>query len=190
VGPFQFLERTWLDMMRRHGAAYGLGSLASAITVRDGAPTVANPEVRKEILALRQDPDLAAGMAARCLSECRDRLSHGLGRPATETEAYIAYVMGPRGAARLIRAADMTPKIAARQILPAAAAANHALFHHPSHAPMTAGEVVAALKRRIDAAQLKLASLVPADPAPEVNDGPAQGLASVFVGQEVDQETG
>jgi hypothetical protein len=32
----QFLESTWLDMMRRHGAAYGLGELADKIHVKAG----------------------------------------------------------------------------------------------------------------------------------------------------------
>jgi len=40
VGPAQFLESTWLDMMRRHGAAYGLGELAGKIQVKAGKPFV------------------------------------------------------------------------------------------------------------------------------------------------------
>src|SRR5579863_8618568 len=42
VGPAQFLETTWLDMMRRHGAAYGLGDLASQIHLKGGKLVVAN----------------------------------------------------------------------------------------------------------------------------------------------------
>src|SRR5689334_8005406 len=53
AGAFQFTERTWLDLVRRHGASVGRPDLASEITVKHGAPTVADPDKRKAILALR-----------------------------------------------------------------------------------------------------------------------------------------
>src|SRR3954447_11300569 len=46
TGAFQFTERTWLDLVRRHGAALGQGDAAAKITVTNGKPGVADPADR------------------------------------------------------------------------------------------------------------------------------------------------
>ena len=154
AGPFQFLERTWLDLFRRHGAAYGQGDLARQIQSRNGIPIVKDPAVRKKILDLRHDVDISAGMAARYLSEGRARLEKQLKRPVTEVESRIAYVMGAGGAAKLIRAAESTPRAVAASLLPAAARANHNLFHdRATGRALTAAETIARLTRRMESMQ-------------------------------------
>lgn len=186
AGPFQFLDSTWLDMIRRNGDAYGLGALARQIKVgRNGAPFVANAAVRKEILDLRHDPNLSAGMAARYLAEGRAHLSRLLHRPATEIESRMAYVMGPAGAARLIRAASTSPQESAAGLLPAAAAANRSLFYGSDGRALTTHEVVANLTRRMQQDALHLASLAPAEPAVEQNDAPGAG-DGLAMGQSAD----
>ncbi|MGQ9371903.1 lytic transglycosylase domain-containing protein [Azospirillum sp. A39] len=153
-GPFQFLERTWLDLVRRHGAAYGLGDLAQRIESRGGLPVVKDAAVRKRILDLRHDIDLSAGMAARYLAEGRERLEARLKRPVSETESRIAYVMGVGGAAKLIRAAERTPHAAAADLLPAAARANRPLFYdRASGRALTAVETVSRLTHRMETEQ-------------------------------------
>lgn len=175
AGPFQFLESTWLDMIRRHGDAYGLGALARQIKVgRSGVSFVANAAVRKQILDLRHDPNLSAGMAARYLAEGRAHLSRLLHRPATEIESRMAYVMGPGGAARLIRAASASPHESAADLLPSAAAANRSLFYGSDGKALTTRQVVANLTRRMQQDALHLASLAPAEPV-EQNDAPGAG---------------
>ena len=57
TGLFQFIESTWLDMVRRHGADHGLGAEAAAL--QNGADAA----TRRQILALRTDPELSARMA-------------------------------------------------------------------------------------------------------------------------------
>jgi hypothetical protein len=183
TGPFQFIERTWLDMVRRHGAAYGLGDLAQAVTVKDGRPVVKDPETRKAILALREDPHLSAGMAARYLAEGRDALSRRLGRPVSETESRIAYVMGATGAARLIHAAERTPDRSAADLLPAAAKANRPLFYE-GRRELTAREAVARLKTRMEETATRLAELVPDEPEPVRDDRPATGGNPLLLAQE------
>src|SRR3954463_15067250 len=46
VGPAQFLESTWLDMIKRHGGAYGLTDLANQIQSKGGKLSVADPKIR------------------------------------------------------------------------------------------------------------------------------------------------
>lgn len=182
AGPFQFLERTWLDLFRRHGAAYGQGELANQIQVRNGVVSVADPETRKKILDLRHDVDLSAGMAARYLSEGRGQLEKRLGRPASESESRIAYVMGVGGAAKLIRAAESDPTSVASDLLPAAAKANHNLFHDRSTGrALNASETVARLTRRMEIDQREMFAAISkaAEPAQKL-DGSNQSPLSPF----------
>jgi muramidase (phage lysozyme) len=157
AGPFQFLESTWLDLFRRHGAAYGQGELASHIQVRNGVSSVKDPAIRRQILELRHDVDLSAGMAARYLAEGREALEKRLGRPASESESRMAYVLGSGGAAKLIRAAESTPGAVAADLLPSAAKANHNLFHDRSTGrALGAAETVSRLTRRMEIDQREM----------------------------------
>lgn len=154
AGPFQFLERTWLDMFRRHGAAYGMGDLADKIQVRDGVPTVKDPALRKQILDLRHDVDISAGMAARLLSEGRGRLEQRLKRPVTETESRLAYVFGVGGALTLIRGAEKNPDKAAAELLPGAAKANGPLFYdRKTGQALSVAETLQRLQRKMNVDQ-------------------------------------
>ncbi|MDQ2102287.1 lysozyme family protein [Azospirillum isscasi] len=176
AGPFQFLERTWLDLFRRHGSAYGQGELASAIQSRNGIPSVKDPAVRRQILALRHDVDLSAGMAARYLSEGRSRLEDRLKRPVSETESRIAYVLGVGGAAKLLRAAESSPRAAAAELLPAAARSNQGLFYdRASGRALTASETVARLTRRMDTDQKEMFERIAqaAEPRVRLDGGPS-----------------
>ncbi|WP_158044178.1 lytic transglycosylase domain-containing protein [Skermanella pratensis] len=183
TGPFQFIERTWLDLMRRHGSAYGLGEIAQKIKVVDGAPTVSDAATRKKILALREDPNLSAGMAARYLGEGKERLGKMLGRPASTIEGRIAYIMGPSGAARLINAAEKTPGMLARDLLPSAAAANRNLFHDRSGHALTASDMLNRLTRRMQADEKRFAGL---DDAPDAQPAPAHSNALLFAQMQQD----
>lgn len=173
AGPFQFLERTWLDLFRRHGSAYGRGDLARQIESRNGIPVVKSAEARREILELRHDVDVSAGMAARYLSEGRDRLEKRLKRPATEVESRIAYVMGVGGAAKLIRAAESNPRAEAAELLPSAAKANRNLFFdRASGRALTASETVARLTNRMETDQREMfAAIARADEQRRKLDG-------------------
>lgn len=122
TGLFQFIESTWLDMVRRHGADHGLGAEASAL--RNGADAA----TRRNILALRNDPEIAARMAAELTRENADALQARLGRAPSAGELYAAHVMGSGGAIRLIEAADACAPSAAA-LFPREAAANRGLFY-------------------------------------------------------------
>jgi hypothetical protein len=159
AGPFQFVERTWLDMVRRHGASYGLGDLASGISVKDGVPVVKDAALKRRILDLREDPHISAGMAARHLAEGREALSKRLKRPVTEIESRIAYVMGVGGATRLLQAAVKSPDMPARDLLPQAARANRPLFHDESGRALGVRDMIARLSQRMQSDAMRLGSL-------------------------------
>src|SRR5215469_2612831 len=63
-GLFQFVDQTWLGLVKSHGAKYGLGSLAQAIGVTsDGRFHADNDADRSMILSLKKDPQISALMA-------------------------------------------------------------------------------------------------------------------------------
>ncbi|MBI1186996.1 MAG: transglycosylase SLT domain-containing protein [Alphaproteobacteria bacterium] len=123
AGLFQFIESTWLDMVRRHGADHGLGRQAAALQAGN-----VDPATRRAILDLRFDPELSARMAGELWRENAATLSSRLGRAPSESELYAAHVMGPTGAARLIDAAA-TGVPNASALFPREAAANRGLFY-------------------------------------------------------------
>ncbi|HYG87864.1 MAG TPA: lytic transglycosylase domain-containing protein [Azospirillum sp.] len=182
AGPFQFLERTWLDLFRRHGSAYGMGDLARQIENRNGLPVVRNMAARKQILDLRHDVDVAAGMAARYLAEGRARLEKRLKRPVSEAESRIAYVMGVGGAAKLIRTAEASPGAVAAHVLPNAAKANHNLFYdRGTGRALSARETVARLTNRMESDQREMfAAIAKAGEQPMPLDGGASSPMDSF----------
>src|SRR5947199_6360192 len=64
TGLFQFIEQTWLGMVKQHGNAHGLGWAADAIQRgRNGHYYVADPAMRHQILDLRRQPEASSAMA-------------------------------------------------------------------------------------------------------------------------------
>lgn len=122
TGLFQFIDSTWLDMVRRHGADHGLGAEAAAL--QNGA----SAETRRQILALRSDPEISARMAGELARENATTLQARLGRSPSAGELYAAHVMGPNGAVRLIEAAQQGAPNAV-SLFPREAAANRGLFY-------------------------------------------------------------
>jgi len=166
VGPAQFLESTWLDMMRRHGAAYGLGELADQIHVAKGGKlVVANAKVRQHILDLRKDPHLSAGMAARYLDEVGAKLEKSMGRPVSVVEKRMAYLFGPYGAAKLLKTAAADPN------------ANPRLFRDAAGGALPAGTMVAHLKHQIGIDLQRFAEIEASFPKGQVNDAPSDAPA-------------
>ncbi|HEX5778014.1 MAG TPA: hypothetical protein VFY21_04175 [Xanthobacteraceae bacterium] len=130
TGLYQFIERTWLLMMRAHGARAGLDTLASAVTFGEkGECDVTDALMRDEILALRNDVELAAFMAAVLARQNASDMARALGRAPESAELYIGHVMGATGGAKLIRLADSKPKQRADKVFRRAARANRTIFY-------------------------------------------------------------
>lgn len=139
-GLYQFTQGTWLEMLERHGARHGLADVAARITRgADGKLTVADPERRKEILALRRDPEVAALMAAEYAKGNGAFLEKRLGRPVTATDLYFAHFLGPAGAARFLESHDGATARHAAEVLPEAARLNPGIFYDGRSARSVAG---------------------------------------------------
>ncbi|GEP03940.1 lytic transglycosylase domain-containing protein [Methylobacterium oxalidis] len=146
TGLFQFIEQTWLGVMKNAGPKLGLGAYADAITARpDGTYTVADGQARQAILDLRRDPKVAATLAGALTQKNREALGSALGREPTSGDLYAAHVLGARGAATLIGNAQAFPARSAALDLPEAAAANRSLFYERSGRARSSSELYALL---------------------------------------------
>ena len=109
-GLFQFVEQTWLGLVKRFGERYGLGSLANSIQQsEDGRFAVGSAETKSAILALRQDPEVSALMAGEAAKQTKQSLECALGREVCGGELYAALFFGPTGARHLIELKERNP---------------------------------------------------------------------------------
>lgn len=127
-GLFQFLSGTWLEMIRSYGARYGLATEAAAVTGRGGAITIPDEALRGRVLRLRQDPYVAALMAAELVKRDRGRIEQRIGRDLKTSELYFAHFLGTASAGRLLTLSTQKPEQLAKSVFRAAARANRSLF--------------------------------------------------------------
>jgi len=140
AGLFQFIEQTWLGMVKTHGAKHGMAAEAAQIERSDnGRFRVADDNIRQQILDLRFEPRAASAMAAEYAGEASRFLQARLGRAPNSGELYMAHFLGPQGAAELIGAAEKTPQASAAEQFPAAARANRAIFYEKGEPVSLAG---------------------------------------------------
>ena len=146
TGLFQFIEQTWLQVIKADGAKHGLQRYADGIESKGGRLTVADPALRHEILTLRNDPAVSSVLAGELSRRNGATLAQALGRQPTDGELYIAHVMGARGGAGLIREAISNPDRNAAAMYPDEAAANRGLFYdRASGRARTVGQLYAVL---------------------------------------------
>lgn len=129
AGLYQFVEKTWLSMVREHGDKYGLSDLSDKISSKY---TVKDPKIRQEILELRNDPEVAANMAAEFALENEQFLESHWGGDVGATELYFAHFLGAGGAASFLKARDKNPYQNAADLFPRAAIANRNVFYDSS----------------------------------------------------------
>jgi hypothetical protein len=142
AGLFQFVEQTWLGLVKEHGAKYGLASFANEIgRDADGRFHADNAADRQAILALRKDPQVSALMAGEFAKQTRTTLESTLGRNVCGGELYAAHFLGPDAACRLIQTSASQPNASAAQEFPQAASANRNVFYHPDGTAKTVREV-------------------------------------------------
>jgi len=130
AGLFQFVDQTWLSMLKQHGAKYGYGSYAA--------------EARTSVMNLKLDPNAAAYMGAELASTCCAYLRGRIGREPTSGEIYVAHMLGPQGGAKLIECMRTSPGADAAAMFPEAAGANKTIFYPRGH-PATVSQVYATL---------------------------------------------
>jgi hypothetical protein len=148
TGLFQFLDSTWLQAMKEHGPGLGYSQYADQIRINsEGRYVVDDPDARAAILALREDPQISADLAAAFTRANGEYLSERFGRMPSPGELYIAHFLGAQGAERMFRAGLQDPDQIAADLFPRQASANRAIFYD-SDGPRTIREVYRALVAR------------------------------------------
>ncbi len=125
TGLFQFIESTWMTMVKNHGHKYGMGELADKI---DNQGRVADRGMRKEILELRKDPEMASYMAAEFAAQNKAQLERTYNGDIGKTELYFAHFMGAGGASAFLKELDANPLSRGVDIFPREARANRGVF--------------------------------------------------------------
>lgn len=151
TGLFQFIDSTWLQMVRDHGAKHGLAQYANAIEGAPGtAARVPDRALRQQILDLRYNADVSSAMAAEYASNNKQHLERSLGRSVGAAELYMAHFLGAAGATRFLSVLSTTPNTAAADLLPDAAAANTNVFYDRSGRALSVRQVYDRMAQRIE----------------------------------------
>jgi hypothetical protein len=175
VGLFQFLDSTWLQVMKEEGPRLGYQKYADAITTdKDGDYVIKDKKLRAEVLKLREDPQIAADMAAAFTRSNGAYLEGKFGRMPSPGELYIAHFLGPQGAEKMFNAGLQDPDQVAAKLFPKQAKANPQIFYSDGHA-RTVREVYKALVAQHD-------GIVAADLQPDPKFA-AQQLAATPAGK-------
>jgi hypothetical protein len=141
TGLFQFIDQTWLGLVKEHGAQHGLGDFAAAITKQADGRYRADTDAKQNILALRKNPEVCALMAGEYAKSTQGTLRAGLGREVCGGELYAAHFLGPDAALKLIKLAASDPNASAVTQFAQAASANKSVFLHADGTPKTVLEV-------------------------------------------------
>lgn len=121
-GPSQFIDSTWLSMLRQH------------------RPDLVAGKSPGELLALKSDPQLSRDMTAAYAADNSGILSKA-GLPVTPGSTYLAHFAGPQGAVGILNADPSMP--VAGILTPAAVKAN------PFLQGMTAADLRAWADRKV-----------------------------------------
>ncbi|MEM9469937.1 MAG: transglycosylase SLT domain-containing protein [Pseudomonadota bacterium] len=113
TGLFQFIESTWMGMVKKHGEKYGI-----------------NPDQsRQSLLNLRKDPALASFMAAEFAKGNKAHLEKTVGGNIGNTELYFAHFMGAGGASAFLSQLKKNPLGIGADLFPKEANANRNVFY-------------------------------------------------------------
>jgi hypothetical protein len=143
VGPFQFIQETFLDVVRRHFAEETMSLSAVAL------------------LGLRQDRAFARRVAEAYSKDNAAHLARE-GLATSFTNLRLAYLTGPSGAVRVLRA---PPKTRVSVLLSSAAVSANTFLAH-----MTAQELITKCARDLDVDPASLAGIA-ADNSPSAHPG-------------------
>lgn len=123
TGLYQFISGTWREMLNKYGSKYGIN------------PNTPPTDSRANAL-----------MGAEFVKQNQTIVEKVLGRPATDTDLYMAHFLGAGGASKFLK---LDPSANAAQAMPKEAAANRSIFFGPGNAPRTAGEVYALMDSKV-----------------------------------------
>ncbi len=172
-GPLRFGERAWLRALHENPKeAEACG--ARVFVTSGGRFYIPTPADRSRILAVRNDPLLAARVARAAADRNAVRMRTALHRSPTAGDLYIAHVFGAETAIGLLKAASQAPDAALKAQFPALASNAAELSGDGAKAPITVGQFY----RRLSGALREPPRLVAIGLRPTVADAPREDLAA------------
>ena len=149
-GLYQFLDQSWLGVVKQHGAEHGFGWAADAITAKKGGGFTVDPSLRQAVMSLRDQAGPAALMAASYAADNASNLSNALGRQVNGTDLYMAHFLGLGGATKFLRAQCTNGSACAATMFPQEARANRSIFYGKDGSPRTLDQVYAIMGHKLD----------------------------------------
>lgn len=155
-GLFQFIESTWLEMVNKYGEKYGIPA---------NAP-------KRQVLALRNDPEKAALMAAEFAAENRQTLESCLGETCKigDTEMYLAHFLGAKGAVNFLKEYNENPQQSGAALFPQAARSNRNVFYNEAGRPKTLEAIYDKFARKLGAGEVEKTIVTEAAPVADQVD--------------------
>lgn len=152
TGLFQFIESTWLETLKEAGPKHGLDKYSDQIQrSRSGKYYVSDPNMRREILDLRKDPEISSTMAGALTQKNAQYLERRIGREPTDGELYMAHFLGAHGATKMISAAASNPDMRADSMFGPQARANKPIFYNRNGTARSMQEVYEVIVSKHDA---------------------------------------
>lgn len=171
TGLYQFIESTWMSMVKEHGHKYGIDA-----------------DMKKsDLLALREDPQKSAFMAAELAADNKRYLQQHVGGDIGATEMYFAHFMGAGGAAAFLKERAHNPMAVAADIFPHEATANRGVFYdQKTGQPRTLEQVYAFFDKKFSGADGMAAEQAPVPPRkPDAVKTDTSAAGSLFAGAEI-----
>ena len=151
TGLYQFIDQSWLAVVKKHGEENGLSWAADSIGQgSNGRYYVTDDATRAAILNLRTDSDTASLMAAEHAAENKATLEAKLGREVGGTDLYMAHFLGLAGAKKFLGGLAANPDASGAALFPAAAAANRSVFYTASGQPRSLSSIYQRFADRIE----------------------------------------
>jgi hypothetical protein len=141
TGLYQFLDQSWLGIVKKHGTEHGLGWASDAITAKAGGGFTVAPAYRQAVMALREQAGPASLMAASYASDNAQSIGRTLGREANSTDLYMCHFLGLGGATKFLQACNAAPNASAASVFPREAQANRGIFYERDGSPRSLSEV-------------------------------------------------
>ena len=150
TGLYQFIDSTWLSMVKSHGREHGLGTYARHIVEQaNGTHYVPDASMRQEILELRKNPRINALMAGEFAQANRSHLERHVGGRVGASELYLAHFLGAGGATTFLRGMRSNPDQSAAALFPQAAASNYSVFYNSDGSARSLKDVHSWVDRRM-----------------------------------------
>ncbi|MEO5937450.1 MAG: lytic transglycosylase domain-containing protein [Sphingomonas sp.] len=159
TGLYQFIDQSWLGVVKQHGSQYGLGWASDAITRSGNRWVVNDPAMKSAILGLRNNPSISASMAAEFASDNKASLEGSLGRGATGTDLYMAHFLGLGGARSFLRTMQVNPGVSGAAMFPAAARANRNIFYDAGGNARSLSDIYSRFAAKLDKGAAKVGAV-------------------------------